>query len=164
MNATTEHALRNWLTSQPDRAAWHVADLGSYNVNGQVRDIMPENILVGYDVLQGPGVDYVLADPPYVPAEHRGQYDLVTSCGVMMIAEHPEWIRDEAAALLKPDGWVFLTCCAPACGCKHTTPWGDDHTRFSANDLILLMRPRFVVDKVWPTEHPEVVYTGRRRP
>lgn len=161
MNSTTEQALRTFIAGHPEHESWKVADLGSYNVNGQVRDIIPN--VTGYDMLLGPGVDHVIVEAPYIPSEHREQYDLVTCCGVLMIAENPEFIREEAYQLLKPEGWLFLTTCSPECKCHHTTPWGEDKHRLSVNDLILLMRKKFVVNKVWMTEHPEVVYTGRRR-
>lgn len=87
-----------------------VYEVGAYNVNGRVRDIVPQTFRewVGFDLLAGPDVQHVGDAVDTLPG--------LPGCDVMVSAEVLEhydgW--DTLVAVMcdavKPDGWVLITC------------------------------------------------------
>jgi len=87
-----------------------VLDVGSYDVNGNFRDIVtnrPGWQYTGVDLVPGPNVD-VVAENPYQFPWAEDTFDVVISGYVM---EHVEaiwlWI-DELVRLLKPGGMLVI--------------------------------------------------------
>lgn len=97
------------LHVDPDGAV--VAELGSYNVNGSVRDLFEGcKSYTGVDVRKGPGVDVV---------EDGGTWGRANSCDVVVSTETLEHAPDPAAIIanagriLKPGGVVIVTAAGP---------------------------------------------------
>lgn len=88
-----------------------VVEIGSMNVNGQLRDLFPNaSRYVGMDIRPGKGVDCVgdaaVWEPSFCP-------DLVICCEVL---EHTaEWaeIVTNAASWLPAGGRIVITCAGP---------------------------------------------------
>lgn len=90
-----------------------VVDIGSYDVNGSLRDHRTSNITnyIGIDFSYGKGVDYVLEDPYQYPFEDESIDVIVTSS----CFEHAEmfWVSFlEALRVLKPNGLLY--CNSPS--------------------------------------------------
>lgn len=92
-----------------DTAKLSVLELGSYNVNGTVRDHFPGAHYFGIDRVAGPGVDAVceLKDfDPIVP------FDVVISTEVAEHTPDPGDIVRTAYRCLRRGGLFVLTCAA----------------------------------------------------
>jgi len=111
-----------------------VLDIGSYDVNGSLRDVQPAGAeWVGVDIAAGPGVDVVLSDPyqyPF-PDEH---FDAIVSTSCF---EHDNmfWLTFlEAARVLAPGGALYLN--VPSQGDYHGYP-GDNWRFYPDSGLAL---------------------------
>jgi len=87
-----------------------VVEFGSKNINGTTRTLLPDTQYLGIDVAPGPCVD-VVADaatftPPFEP-------DVVICAEVLEHAEHADEIVKHALDIVKPGGYVILTCAGP---------------------------------------------------
>mgnify|MGYP000004499322 CR=1 FL=1 len=85
-----------------------VLEIGSYNVNGSIRECFPGSTYTGVDLTEGPGVDLV-ADGHAIdhPAD---SYDIALSCECF---EHnPYWLETflNMYRMAKPGGFVVFTC------------------------------------------------------
>jgi len=91
-----------------------VVDIGSQNVNGTLKDHVPDNFkYIGVDFVSGNGVDVVLEDPYKFPFEDES-IDIVISSSCF---EHSEffWVTfAEIIRCLKPNGIFYLN--APSGG------------------------------------------------
>jgi predicted SAM-dependent methyltransferase len=97
---------------QAFRSNLAVCELGSYDVNGSLRDLFPGWTYVGVDRRSGPGVD-VVADAATWDADGR-KFDVVLCCEVLEHDPHGwKWIVSNAFFLLKPGGWFVVTAAGP---------------------------------------------------
>lgn len=87
-----------------------VCELGSYNVNGSVRELWQREatLYIGVDVRPGPGVD-VVADAGQWSLGEKLLFDLVLSTECLEHAPYPGAVCDNAFRLLKPGGVFLLT-------------------------------------------------------
>lgn len=86
-----------------------VLEIGSININGEVRQLLPDADWYGIDIIPGKGVDEVADGATFQPPE---PVDLAISCEVM---EHtPKWreIVANMVSMVKPGGHVLITCAA----------------------------------------------------
>jgi len=97
-----------------------VVDIGAQNVNGTLKDHVPNNFkYIGVDFVHGNGVDVVLEDPYKFPFEDES-LDIVISSSCF---EHSEffWVTfTEIIRCLKPNGIFYLN--APSGGGYHRYP------------------------------------------
>lgn len=98
-----------------------VLDLGALNVNGSYKPIFSKQGFryIGADLVEGRGVDLLLADPYKIPLPNAS-VDIVLS-GQML--EHCEffWLSFvEMCRVVKPEGYIFLI--APSAGEIHRYP------------------------------------------
>lgn len=112
-----------------------VIDIGAQNINGSLKDVLPEGLsYLGVDFVPGNGVDVVLDDPYVLPFENDSVEAIVCSS----VLEHSElfWLLFlEIIRVLKPNGLFYLN--VPSNGMFHRYPV--DCWRFypdSANALI----------------------------
>lgn len=115
MNDETANTIRAFLAP---RLVGRSADLGSYNLNGAVKDIVPSAI--GFDITPGPGVDVVIVCG-HIPREWQGQFDTVFSVGSFQFCPDSEAYLSEIVQLLRPGGVFLLTMCSPRCHDAHNT-------------------------------------------
>lgn len=84
-----------------------VLEIGSFIVNGTVRDLFSNCDYTGLDISEGPGVDVVCPAQNFKPGR---QYDTIISCECL---EHnPYWKETIGTAnfLLKKGGLMIFTC------------------------------------------------------
>ena len=111
-----------------------VLDIGSYDVNGSLRDVQPAGSeWVGIDIAAGPGVDVVLTDPYSYPFPD-GHFDAIVSTSCF---EHDNmfWLTFlEALRVLSPGGMLYLN--SPSQGGYHGHP-GDNWRFYPDSGLAL---------------------------
>lgn len=114
-------------------ACQRVLELGSYDVNGSVRDLLPATTYLGVDMREGPGVDLVL--PPGAVLPELGTWDLVVSTEMLEHDERP-WVSfARMASALTEGGFVLVTTRGFECG-RHDYP--ADYWRFSQSSMRIL--------------------------
>jgi SAM-dependent methyltransferase len=107
-----------------------ILEIGSYDVNGEVRKYFEKSDYVGVDLTDGPGVDIVCGGDQL---DHPDQsYDLSISCECF---EHnPNWVEtfENMWRMTKNGGVVFFTCATtgrPEHGTTRTTPTASPGTQ-----------------------------------
>ena len=86
----------------------HVLEIGSYDVNGSVRQFFEGSHYCGTDLMEGPGVD-VVADGHLLDHQEES-YDITLSCECF---EHnPHWSSTflNMHRMTRPGGFVIFTC------------------------------------------------------
>jgi SAM-dependent methyltransferase len=89
-------------------AGKRVLEIGSFDINGSVRDLFTQCDYIGIDVGRGPGVDLVCQGQDYDGPD--ASFDTVISCEAM---EHNPYWRETLVnmfRLCKPGGLVVMTC------------------------------------------------------
>jgi hypothetical protein len=87
-----------------------IVEFGGRNVNGTIRSLFDTPRYLAIDIVDGPGVDIVADASDWQPPE---PVDGVICCEVL---EHTPKVRDiinNAARMLRPSGWLLVTCAAP---------------------------------------------------
>lgn len=140
-----------------------VADLGSYDINGSVKDIIPHAI--GFDILPGKNVDVVLV-PGIIPPEHKNKYGFVTSTGSFQCCPDSRMFKAEILDLLNWGGELFLTMCSDGCKYKHSTSPNSynfqDSVRMTSNQLASFFEPEMKT-LISKTVGTDVFYWGKKR-
>ena len=142
MKALFHDIILGWAKSnhllQPGR---RIADIGAFNINGSVSNILPSADIVGFDICDGPGVDVVI-EPGSIPLKHRHMYDAAVSTSSFQFCPYPALYLEQIANLLKPGGFLLLTMCSDTCNQTHTTSPNQfqytDYLRSTLDDLIHL--------------------------
>jgi SAM-dependent methyltransferase len=97
-----------------------ILELGSYNVNGTLKDFQPKNSRwIGADIEAGPGVDLILADTSKLPFDDC-TFDYVVASSVF---EHDPTFWStfrEMVRVLKSGGCIYIN--APSNGRVHRYP------------------------------------------
>jgi predicted O-methyltransferase YrrM len=120
MHASSLENMRRCVDWYLPAGPLRVVDLGSANVNGSYKDLLPEAAnYTGLDLEAGPGVDVVLDDPYHLPLEDSS-VDLVLSGQMLEHCGHFWRVFDEIARVLKTEGLAFII--APSAGPVHRYP------------------------------------------
>ena len=131
-----QNAIRFFDTYGKHKESGLVIDIGSQNVNGTLKDVVPERFkYVGLDFAQADNVDVVLIDPYKLPYDDKS-VDIVISSSCL---EHSEffWLSFlEMVRVVKPDGLIYLNI--PSSGQHH--PYPVDCWRFRIDAAVALMR------------------------
>lgn len=109
MHSQARDFIAGWRTNAPVT----VAEIGSKNINGSVRDLFPNASWTGLDIRPGPDVDVVANPMDWSPP---ALVDFVITCEVL---EHTvEWalVVLQGWSWLKPGGWLLITCAGPGRG------------------------------------------------
>ncbi|MBV9785523.1 MAG: class I SAM-dependent methyltransferase [Acidisphaera sp.] len=113
-----------------------ILDIGSYDVNGTLREFQPPGSeYVGIDLQHGPGVDLVLQDAYSYPFP-EGHFDIIVSTSCF---EHDPmfWLTFiECVRVLSPQGFLYIN--APSSGVHHGYPY--DCWRFCADAALGLQK------------------------
>lgn len=117
-----------------------VLDVGSFNVNGQLRDVVA--VTLGVDTRPGPGVDLVL-DAADLPSLGR-EFDAVVSSDSLEHMEHWQAALAGMWSVLKPGGYMLLTTVNLRKG-RHDHP--NDFWRFDAWALSSIFAGNLVVEQ-----------------
>lgn len=129
--------VREQLAAFPPPLYADVLEVGSYNVNGSVRELLPHvHRYVGMDRREGPGVDLVANIETWDPdAPSHGYFHLVVSTEMLEHTERPWLAVDNMARALRPGGRLILTTRGPGFG-LHEHP--GDFYRFTPDALGVL--------------------------
>jgi predicted SAM-dependent methyltransferase len=101
-----------------------VLEVGSYNVNGTVRDVLP--VTIGIDMREGPGVDLVCKAENLCQTFEPESFDGVVSTDALEHMERWRWAMEAMWDVLKPGGVMLLSLASPTKG-RHSYP--DDYWR-----------------------------------
>jgi SAM-dependent methyltransferase len=111
---------RQWVEANLPAGVRSVLELGSYDVNGNVRDLLPGVPYIGVDIRPGPGVDVVTdaASMYEIPCDPQlwklqGTFDLVLCLEVLEHCEKAADIIGNAARALRPGGTLIVTTAGP---------------------------------------------------
>ena len=99
-----------------------VAEIGSLDINGSIRNRFENGHYEGFDVSEGPGVDF--ATQGQLIGHNTGFYDVTISCECF---EHnPFWVETFAnmLRLTRPGGMVIMSC-ATTGRVEHGTAWSE---------------------------------------
>ena len=139
MHRESREALSSWYEQYKDELK-AVADMGSYDINGSVKEVIP--YVVGFDICQGDNVDIVINNYVIAP-EHLGVYDGVTALNSIQYCDNPSMFVWNLRRLLRVGGRCLLTSCGPDCKQRHTpSPGAKDCIRFSPEQLRILFQSR----------------------
>ncbi len=142
----SHQAQQQWVAGvkakYPDAfAGKRVLEIGSYNVNGTVRDLFADCDYVGIDVAPGRCVDVV--DPKgaahWLYHSCPALFDTVISCECLEHDVHWRTTLVAAVDALKPHGGLLILTCAASGRQEHGTP------RTSPDDI--------VPGSPWPTHY-----------
>lgn len=90
-----------------------VIEIGSYDVNGSVRDLFPDAEYTGIDVRPGRGVDVVADGATY---KHPAPVQAVVCCEALEHAENADAVMRNAYKLLDSTGIFIMTAAGPTRG------------------------------------------------
>jgi SAM-dependent methyltransferase len=96
------------LFTDPAPAA--VVEIGSRNINGEIRHLFPDTDWYGIDIEAGPGVNEVADGATWQPVE---PVDMVVCCEVFEHCEGWRQIVKNAALMLRPGGRLIVTAAGP---------------------------------------------------
>lgn len=106
--------VREYLAPLLPRLRLRVLELGSLDVNGTVRDLLPVTEYLGVDMRPGPGVDVVAdAAAPGLLDVVGGGWDLVLCLEVLEHAAQAGEILVNAARCLRTGGQLVATMAGP---------------------------------------------------
>ena len=88
----------------------HVLEVGSLDLNGNVRELWQAASYVGIDVVPGPGVDVVADGATYAPPV---QVDVALCCEVLEHTPAAAAIVANLAKALTLGGWLVITAAGP---------------------------------------------------
>ena len=121
-------AVRDWVAQHAADCWPPVLEVGAYNMNGTIRDLLPESY-IAMDMREGPGVD-IVADVlamEFVP----DQFATIVCVETLEHVTEPWAAIDRMAGWLQPDGLLLVT--VPFSWEYHPCP--DDYWRMTASGL-----------------------------
>lgn len=143
-----------------------LADVGSYNINGSVKDVIKN--VTGFDIYEGHGVDVIIS-PGFIPENHRLKYGAITSVSSFQFCPDPEIYIRQILDLLCKDGLLFLTMCNSKCNVKHSTSPNKynfvDSLRYETDELIKLFSKNFEIIEVYEINdlHNDLILKAKKK-
>jgi SAM-dependent methyltransferase len=152
-------SVREFIAREAPYIEAPVLDVGSYDVNGTVRDLFPHpQTAWGVDIVPGPGVDEVydgltLPLRPYAgrtlnPDEDR--WGSIVCCEVFEHVANPLGMAAEFCRVVKPGGTILLT--ARGCGFGYHNP--PDRWRYMPGTLCEIFDRLGCRTMEWPDPGP----------
>lgn len=109
-----------YLSNPVQKKQYRVIEIGSLDLNGNLRDIFPASIeYLGVDFAPGKGVDVVLKDPYSLPFSNN-EFDVLITSSCLEHSEMFWLVFLEIMRILKPDGLCYIN--VPANGGFHRHP------------------------------------------
>lgn len=167
MHRTVKYELVKWyLNNKTDIDSTKVADVGAFDINGSVKDVIAH--VVGFDIYNGKNVDVVI-NPGEIPDEHKFIYGAVTSVSSFQFCPDPYVYKKQILDLLSTNGLLFLTMCSSKCNAKHSTSPNEygfgDSVRYSIDELINIFTPEFEIIEVYEVdkEHNDLILKAKKK-
>ena len=117
-----------------------ILEVGSLNVNGSLREVLP--ITLGVDMRPGPGVDEVCTAEALPERFGADSWDNVASADMLEHAEDWRGAMRGMWDVLRPGGVLLLTMASVRKG-RHAYP--DDYWRFELPDFLALFGDNEVI-------------------
>lgn len=117
--------VHKYITDNADKLTGKVLEVGSFNVNGTVRDII--TVHTGIDLRKGKGVDLVCKAENLLDHFDVGFFDSVVTTDTLEHVENWKECLTAISKVVKLDGWWVCTMASLAKG-KHDYP--NDYWRF----------------------------------
>jgi hypothetical protein len=159
--------IEEWYTKNQEYLDINdVADLGSYNINGTVKDIIPK--VIGFDILKGEGVDVVIK-PGIIPKQYRYKFGAVVTTSAFQCCPNPDIFKKQVLDLIKPEGLFILTMCPQSCEAGHSTSPNKyeykDSIRMSLDELQKFWGEDFTNIEIYENDedHPTLVLTAIKK-
>ncbi len=158
MHSSVKEEIMEWKERNPILRDCRLADLGSLNINGAVRDFIPW--AYGIDLVRGPGVDIVIEEG-VVPKIWRGIFGAVVGTSSLQYSSSLQNYKKEIIDLLRPGGLVFLTVCSPGCKVKHTTSSVTEDThRLTSHEVQELFKPEIILSYHSAGDGHDMIFEG----
>lgn len=142
-----------WMSTQIKQFGLYnkkVLEMGSFNVNGSVRELFTGDYL-GIDIREGDGVDQVL-DASSLPEELSNSFDVVVSTEMLEHCEDWRAVINSMKDAISNKGRILLTTRGPGFG-RHEYP--GDYWRFTPEHMAEIFADmRTKIESDW--EHPGV--------
>jgi SAM-dependent methyltransferase len=124
------------------KLAGTILDVGSYNVNGTIRDVIP--VTLGVDMQPGPCVDQVLDATKLLETFGPGSWDNVISNDALEHMEDWHGCLTNMWGVLKPGGVFLISMANPKKG-YHGYP--SDYWRWTLESFIKLFGKNQIIDQ-----------------
>lgn len=136
-----------FIAEHKDKLQGRVIEIGSYNVNGSVRDVI--DVAVGVDMREGPGVDLVCpVESLDLPPE---SFDACVSTDTLEHVKDWRGFVRKTWELVKPGGWLVMTMAHQRKG-RHAYP--DDYWRMTPENISAIYPGALVVELAKPGKKP----------
>lgn len=120
-----------YVMGQLNKLQGCVLEVGSLNVNGTTKEIVPHSI--GTDMRAGDNVDIVCPAEKLMERFGREKFDAVLSCDAFEHMENWRACLRGMWGVIRPDGWLVITMASPAKG-RHNHP--NDYWRANWEHII----------------------------
>jgi SAM-dependent methyltransferase len=121
---------KEWVLSHKDKLQGKVLDVGSYNVNGGLCEVI--DVTVGLDMRKGRGVDLVASVSDLKDHFADGYFDACVSAGTVEHVEDWKAFFQNTWDVVKDGGYLVMTIAAPWKG-RHNYP--NDYWRLSIDQI-----------------------------
>ncbi len=125
-----DEATRVWYKKHKDKLGDKVLEIGSLNVNGGLRDVIP--VTVGIDMRKGNGVDVVCSVSDLKDHFEDGHFDSCVSAGTLEHVEDWKGFVNNTWDVVKEGGYLVLTMAA-LWKKRHNYP--NDYWRFTEDQI-----------------------------
>jgi len=167
MHEEVKFELKNWyVDNQEVIDNSKVADLGSNDLNGRVKDTIKH--AVGFDIVISDTVD-VTIKPGEIPDGHKGIYGVLTSVSSFQFCPDSQLYKQQIIDLLYEGGLLFLTMCTTKCNGNHSTSNNEygygDGIRYTMEELSNLFKPEFEIISIYETDnhHPDLILKAMKK-
>jgi SAM-dependent methyltransferase len=103
-------AARSFIAKHAKKCKGPVLEVGSRDINGGVRDLLPKTGYVGIDLMPGRGVDEVVDIRDFT---HETKFQTVVCCEVLEHHPAPSELIDAMAEHLLKGGTLLITAAGP---------------------------------------------------
>jgi SAM-dependent methyltransferase len=103
-------AARSFIAKHAKKCKGPVLEVGSRDINGGVRDLLPKTGYVGIDLMPGRGVDEVVDIRDF---QHDTKFQTVVCCEVLEHHPAPQELIDAMAEHLLKGGTLLITAAGP---------------------------------------------------
>lgn len=167
MHAGAKIAIEKWLKDNQDYLnTVNIADVGSYDVNGSTKELIPES--TGFDILEGNGVDVVIK-PGIIPKKYKDQFGAVVTTSAFQCCPDSIKFKKQITDLLQSKGLLLLTMCPDSCKPGHSTSPNEydfrDSIRMTEDELISFFSDSFenIILSRQDEDHPTLVLKATKK-
>jgi SAM-dependent methyltransferase len=152
-------ATKEWMVSHREKLGASILDIGSLDVNGSLRDVIP--VTVGIDMRKGKGVDVICSVSDLKDHFKDGHFDSCVSAGTLEHVEDWKGFVNNTWDVVKEGGYLVMTMAGLWKG-RHNYP--NDYWRFTEDQIKEIYPTAEWVGKVGATSIGWVVKKEGPRP